>query len=110
MTLADRVEQRPDGALVGDVAGDAPEAVGVRGIFPQPGVLATVAALVPFPVGGPAGAGQVERTGDGIEVRARLATDARVPAAQVVAAVRQVVVAALGGERCRLRVQLCQIE
>jgi hypothetical protein len=83
---------------------------GVRRIFPQPGVLTTVAALVPLPIGGPAGAVRVERTGDGIEVRARLATDVGVPAVQVVAAVRQVVADALGGERFRVRLQLCQID
>jgi hypothetical protein len=85
-------------------------APGVRGIFPQPGVLATVAALLPLPFGGPSGAVRVERTGGEVVVRARLATDMRVPSAAVVAAVRGVVVDALGGEPCRVSLQLCHID
>lgn len=85
-------------------------APGVRGIFPQPGVLATVAALLPLPFGAPSGEVRVERTGGEVVVRARLATDVRVPSAEVVAAVRRAVVDVLDGEPCRVSLQLCHID
>ena len=87
-------------------------AAGVRGIFPQPGVLATVAAIVPLPLpfGGPAGDVQVQRVDGEVVVRARLATDLRVPSAEVVAAVRRAVIDVLDGEPCRVSLQLCHID
>jgi hypothetical protein len=87
-------------------------AAGVRGIFPQPGLLATVAALVPVPLpfGGPSGDVQVQRVDGEVVVQARLATDLRIPSAEVVAAVRRAVMDVLGGERCRISLQLCHID
>lgn len=101
-----------EGALEQALTERISSVVGVRGIFPQPGVLATVAALVPLPLpfGGPSGDVQVQRVDGEVVVRARLATDARVPSAEVVAAVRRAVSDALDGERCRVSLQLCHID
>lgn len=99
-----------DAALAAVLTERIAGAEGVRGIFPQPGVLATVAALLPLPFTGPSGEVRVERAGGEVVVRARLATDVRVPSAEVVAAVRRVVVEALDGEPCRVSLQLCHID